>query len=105
MKPSSAMRALLTRIQVVINSFHRLLLMVIGFTLPDLFRVILCVELNSDVLVSGAKHRNRAVHGDMVVVELLPRNEWKGRTTALTEGQGEERSMEDTQSQPMPTGT
>lgn len=57
------------------------------------------------MLVSGAKHRNRAVHGDMVVVELLPRNEWKGRTTALTEGQGEERSMEDTQSQPMPTGT
>ncbi|KAI7814071.1 DIS3-like exonuclease 1 [Triplophysa rosa] len=61
-------------------------------------------ELNSDVLLNGVKHRNRAVHGDMVVVELLPRNEWKGRTTALTEGQGEERTMEDTQSQPMPTG-
>lgn len=61
-------------------------------------------ELNSDVLVSGVKYRNRAVHGDMVVIELLPRNEWKGRNMALTEGQGEERSLEDTQSQPMPTG-
>lgn len=74
------------------------------FTLPHVVSVILCVELNSDVLVSGVKHRNRAVHGDMVVVELLPRNEWNGRTMALTEGQGEERSLEDTQSQPMPTG-
>ncbi|XP_051561526.1 DIS3-like exonuclease 1 isoform X2 [Myxocyprinus asiaticus] len=61
-------------------------------------------ELNSDVLINGMKHRNRAVHGDVVVIELLPRNEWKGRTMALTEGQGEERSQEDTQSQPMPTG-
>ncbi|KAG1943069.1 DIS3-like exonuclease 1 [Pimephales promelas] len=61
-------------------------------------------ELNSDVLISGAKHRNRAVHGDVVVIELLPRNEWKGRTMALTEGQGEERAQEDTQSQPLPTG-
>jgi len=62
------------------------------------------LELNSDVLISGAKHRNRAVHGDVVVIELLPRNEWKGRTMALTEGQGEERAQEDTQSQPLPTG-
>lgn len=62
------------------------------------------LELNSDVLISGAKHRNRAVHGDMVVIELLPRNEWKGRTMALTEGQGEERVQEDIQSQPLPTG-
>ncbi|XP_051985516.1 DIS3-like exonuclease 1 [Xyrauchen texanus] len=61
-------------------------------------------ELNSDVLINGMKHRNRAVHGDVVVIELLPCNEWKGRTMALTEGQGEERSQEDTQSQPMPTG-
>lgn len=61
-------------------------------------------ELNSDVLINGAKHRNRAVHGDVVVIELLPRNEWKGRTMALTEGQGEEQPLEGTQSQPMPTG-
>uniref|UniRef100_A0A672Q3K1 DIS3-like exonuclease 1 n=1 Tax=Sinocyclocheilus grahami TaxID=75366 RepID=A0A672Q3K1_SINGR len=41
-------------------------------------------ELNSDVLINGAKHRNRAVHGDVVVIGLLP--------------------LEDTQSQPMPSG-
>ncbi|KAK6294086.1 hypothetical protein J4Q44_G00349160 [Coregonus suidteri] len=60
-------------------------------------------ELNSDVLVCGGKNRNRAVHGDMVAVELLPKGEWRGRTTALTEGQGEEKGDE-TQSQPMFTG-
>ncbi|XP_030620937.1 DIS3-like exonuclease 1 [Chanos chanos] len=61
-------------------------------------------ELNSDVLICGVKHRNRAVHGDLVAVELLLRNEWKGRTIALTDGQGEERAGEESQSQPMPTG-
>uniref|UniRef100_A0A674AU11 DIS3-like exonuclease 1 n=1 Tax=Salmo trutta TaxID=8032 RepID=A0A674AU11_SALTR len=60
-------------------------------------------ELNSDVLVCGGKNRNRAVHGDMVAVELLPKGEWRGRTTALTEGPGEEKGDE-TQSQPMATG-
>ncbi|XP_055756134.1 DIS3-like exonuclease 1 isoform X3 [Salvelinus fontinalis] len=39
----------------------------------------------------------------MVAVELLPKGEWRGRTTALTEGQGEEKGDE-TQSQPMATG-
>ncbi|KAJ8417613.1 hypothetical protein AAFF_G00224560 [Aldrovandia affinis] len=61
-------------------------------------------ELNSDVLVCGAKLRNRAVHGDTVAVELLPRREWRGRNTALTEGEAEERAGEEPQSQPMPTG-
>uniref|UniRef100_A0A8C9VND5 DIS3-like exonuclease 1 n=1 Tax=Scleropages formosus TaxID=113540 RepID=A0A8C9VND5_SCLFO len=62
-------------------------------------------ELSSDVLVWGMKQRNRAVHGDLVVVELLPRGEWKGRTIALTEAETgvEERTGEE-QSQPMPTG-
>ena len=52
----------------------------------------------------GNKNRNRAVHGDTVVVELLPKSEWKGKVTALTEGQGEEKSGEDNDSKPMPTG-
>lgn len=64
----------------------------------------LSTELNSDILISGGKHRNRAIHGDTVALELLPRSEWNGRTIALTEGQGEEKAGEDTQSQPMPTG-
>lgn len=61
-------------------------------------------DISGDVLVFGTKHRNRAVHGDSVVVELLPRGEWRGRATALTEAQGEERTADDQSSLTMPTG-
>ncbi|XP_054627523.1 DIS3-like exonuclease 1 isoform X2 [Dunckerocampus dactyliophorus] len=60
--------------------------------------------LRSEVLVYGNKNRNRAVHGDMVVVELLPKSEWRGKVTVLTEGQGDDKNGEDIQSQPVPTG-
>lgn len=60
-------------------------------------------ELNSDVLIGGMRHRNRAIHGDVVAVELLPQSEWRGRSVALTDEQGGER-VEETQSQAMPTG-
>ncbi|XP_008291591.1 DIS3-like exonuclease 1 [Stegastes partitus] len=60
-------------------------------------------DLSSGVLVFGGKNRNRAVHGDVVVVELLPKSEWRGKTTALSEGQADEKS-EDEASRPMPTG-
>ncbi|KAJ8370006.1 hypothetical protein SKAU_G00100340 [Synaphobranchus kaupii] len=63
-----------------------------------------CTELNSDVLVCGSKLRNRAVHGDVVAVELLPKGDWRGRNTALTEGEAEDRAGEEPQSLPMPTG-
>ncbi|KAG7242762.1 hypothetical protein INR49_020137 [Caranx melampygus] len=58
----------------------------------------------SSVLVHGEKNRNRAVHGDVVVVDLLPKSEWRGKVTALTEGQGEEKSGEDGRSKLLPTG-
>ncbi|KAG5270310.1 hypothetical protein AALO_G00191220 [Alosa alosa] len=61
-------------------------------------------ELNSDILICGGKNRNRAVHGDMVAVELLPAREWRGRTTALHEGVAEDKAGEEPQSQPMPSG-
>lgn len=61
-------------------------------------------DLSLGVLVCGSKNRNRAVHGDVVVVELLPKSEWRGKVTALTESQGEERSGEENESKPMPTG-
>ncbi|XP_064620645.1 DIS3-like exonuclease 1 [Lineus longissimus] len=38
---------------------------------------------SSDILISGQACRNRSVHGDVVVVELLPKAEWKGRSNAL----------------------
>ena len=31
----------------------------------------------------GLLHRNRAVHGDIVVVELLHKSQWKGRSISL----------------------
>lgn len=65
-------------------------------------------DLSWGVLVCGAKNRNRAVHGDVVVVELLPRGEWRGRDSALAEGPGgggtEEKRGEDADRKPMPTG-
>lgn len=61
-------------------------------------------DLSSGVLVSGGKNRNRAVHGDVVAVELLPKSEWRGKVTALTEGPGDDRSGEDGENKPMPTG-
>lgn len=61
-------------------------------------------DLRNEVLVYSSKNRNRAVHGDAVVVELLPQSEWKGKVTALTEGQVDEKSGEGSNSKPMPTG-
>ncbi|XP_026234124.1 DIS3-like exonuclease 1 isoform X1 [Anabas testudineus] len=61
-------------------------------------------DVSSSVLVCDSKSRNRAVHGDVVVVELLPKSEWRGKVTALTEGQGEEKNGEDNESKPLPTG-
>nr|XP_054756295.1 DIS3-like exonuclease 1 [Lytechinus pictus] len=43
-------------------------------------------ELESDILISGSKNRNRAVHGDIVVVELLPKAQWTGKRLALKSG-------------------
>ncbi|CAK6981761.1 DIS3-like exonuclease 1 [Scomber scombrus] len=61
-------------------------------------------DRRGEVLVDGSKNRNRAVHGDVVVVELLPKSEWRGKVTALSEGQTEEKRGDDSESKPMPTG-
>ncbi|CAM9412327.1 unnamed protein product [Bubo scandiacus] len=61
-------------------------------------------ELQSDILIYGARARNRAIHGDVVAVELLPLHEWKGRTVALCENEAEDKAPADTTGDPMPTG-
>lgn len=38
---------------------------------------------DSDILIHGMAHRNRAIHGDIVVVELLPQSEWRGQSLNL----------------------
>uniref|UniRef100_A0A671X7B6 DIS3-like exonuclease 1 n=1 Tax=Sparus aurata TaxID=8175 RepID=A0A671X7B6_SPAAU len=75
------------------------------FSLLDVSSLLLFCPVSDPswaVLVCGNKNRNRAVHGDTVVVELLPKSEWRGKVTALSEG--EEKSGEDNESKPMPTG-
>ncbi|XP_050007738.1 DIS3-like exonuclease 1 [Alexandromys fortis] len=61
-------------------------------------------DLLSDILIHGTKARNRSIHGDVVVVELLPKNEWKGRTAALSENDSEDKASGESPSEPMPTG-
>uniref|UniRef100_A0A8C2P0Y5 DIS3-like exonuclease 1 n=1 Tax=Capra hircus TaxID=9925 RepID=A0A8C2P0Y5_CAPHI len=61
-------------------------------------------DLVSDVLIHGMKARNRSIHGDVVVVELLPESEWKGRATALGEDDGDGKALGESPSEPMPTG-
>ncbi|KAM4036792.1 DIS3-like exonuclease 1 isoform 1-T1 [Anomaloglossus baeobatrachus] len=60
-------------------------------------------DLQSDVLIHGNKARNRAIHGDLVAVEILPKCDWKGRIGALCEHEADERAV-DTQSEVMMTG-
>ncbi|XP_036161379.1 DIS3-like exonuclease 1 isoform X4 [Myotis myotis] len=60
--------------------------------------------LVSDILIHGMKARNRSIHGDTVVVELLPKSEWKGRTVALCENDSDDKATGDSPSEPMPTG-
>jgi exoribonuclease R len=50
------------------------------------------------------KARNRAIHGDVVAVELLPTSEWKGRTAALCENDSDDKALGEAPSEPMPTG-
>ena len=38
-----------------------------------------------DILIHGMAARNRSVHGDQVVVELLPKSEWRAKGNALVQ--------------------
>lgn len=40
-------------------------------------------DRDADILIMGMSSRNRAVHGDLVVVEILPRSQWLARSQAL----------------------
>jgi DIS3-like exonuclease 1 len=60
--------------------------------------------LVSDILIHGSKARNRSIHGDVVVVEMLPKSEWKGRTAALGENDSDDKASGESPSEPMPTG-
>ena len=42
-------------------------------------------DMAEDILIFGLEHRNRAVHGDTVVVEMLPKLQWRSRSNAIKE--------------------
>lgn len=41
------------------------------------------------VLIIGREHMNRSVHGDVVVVEMLPESEWKSSTEEVIDPDSE----------------
>ena len=48
-------------------------------------------SLGDEILLAGRLHMNRAVDGDVVAVELLPREEWREPSAGmLKEGEDEE---------------
>ncbi|GAB1611006.1 DIS3-like exonuclease 1 [Argonauta hians] len=59
---------------------------------------------SSDILIYGMAHRNRAIHGDLVVVELLPKSEWRGRSLSLNENNQNSADEECDMSTVMPNG-
>ncbi|XP_062516622.1 DIS3-like exonuclease 1 [Corticium candelabrum] len=46
-------------------------------------------ETESGILISGMKNRNRAIHGDVVAVEILPRSQWTAKSNALADENAE----------------
>ncbi|CAO3630679.1 unnamed protein product [Cunninghamella blakesleeana] len=48
------------------------------------------VDNNRDILVIGNDHKNRSVHGDMVVVELLSEKNWSTPSNEITFGNNED---------------
>ena len=49
-----------------------------------------------DVLIAGTLDRNRAIHGDIVVVQMLPKSQWKSKINKLSKKKdNDETSVED----------
>ena len=46
---------------------------------------------DSDILIHGNGDRNRAVDGDIVVVEILPRSMWRPRASRLVDQEDREK--------------
>ncbi|KAK3604725.1 hypothetical protein CHS0354_018965 [Potamilus streckersoni] len=46
-------------------------------------------ESSSDIFIYSSAARNRAVHGDLVVVEILPKSHWRGRSLIIKDEEGE----------------
>ena len=49
-----------------------------------------------DILIAGTLDRNRAIHGDIVVIQMLPKSQWKSKINKLSKKKNnDETSVED----------
>lgn len=47
-------------------------------------------EENKEIIVQGLKHLNRAVHEDVVAVEILPKNQWVAPSPVVLQDEGQD---------------
>ncbi len=57
-----------------------------------------------DVLIVGEEDRNRAVHGDIVVVQLYPEAQWRCRDRSLATTTDSTNAPDAAAGRPVPTG-
>uniref|UniRef100_A0A672TPA5 Protein DIS3 homolog n=1 Tax=Strigops habroptila TaxID=2489341 RepID=A0A672TPA5_STRHB len=55
---------------------------------PDLVDRLACVS-DEGIIIQGLKHLNRAVHEDIVAVELLPKNDWVALSSVVLQDDGQ----------------
>ncbi|KAJ7414076.1 Exosome complex exonuclease RRP44 [Pitangus sulphuratus] len=55
---------------------------------PELVDRLACVS-DEGIIVQGLKHLNRAIHEDIVAVELLPKNEWVAPSSVVLQDDGQ----------------
>lgn len=45
---------------------------------------------SKQIIVQGLKHLNRAVHEDVVAVEILPKNQWVAPSPVVLQDEGQD---------------
>ena len=48
-----------------------------------------------DILIAGTLDRNRAIHGDVVAVQMLPKSQWKSKLNRLSKNLEDHKASED----------
>ena len=55
-----------------------------------------------DVLIAGILDRNRAIHGDIVAIQMLPKHQWKSKINRLSKNQKDDNAAEDEEKEEQP---
>ena len=56
-----------------------------------------------DVLIAGTLDRNRAIHGDIVAVQILPKSQWKSKLNRLSKKQDTNNAEDEDKEEDKPT--